>query len=125
VANVRCGGSTRLSNFLHGLVLLGLIQFGAGLIAVIPVAALAGVTAYVGFSLLEWSTWRRLPRMRRVDAAAFLCTAVNVLAANAIAAVVVGCALHAAGGLVARSSLFTALPGPVSVPTAEPGEADS
>jgi SulP family sulfate permease len=127
VANVRCGGSTRLSNFLHGLVLLGLIEFGAGLIAVVPLAALAGVTAYVGFSLLEWSTWRRLPRMRRVDAAAFLCTAVTVLAANAIAAVVVGCALHAAGDLVARSSLAAALPvpGPVTVPAAEPREADS
>jgi sulfate permease, SulP family len=123
VANVRCGGSTRLSNFLHGLVLLGLIQFGAGLIAVVPLAALAGVTAYVGFSLLEWSTWRRLPRMRRVDAAAFLCTAVTVLAANAIAAVVVGCALHAAGDLLARSSLVAALP--VPVPVAESGEADS
>jgi SulP family sulfate permease len=109
------------------LVLLGLIQFGAGLIAVVPLAALAGVTAYVGFSLLEWSTWRRLPRMRRVDAAAFLCTAVTVLAANAIAAVVVGCALHAVGDLVSRSSLVAALPVPVPVPVpaTEPREADS
>ena len=63
----------------------------------VPLAALAGVTAYVGFSLLEWSTWRRLPRMRRVDAAAFLATAVAVLAANAIAAVAIGCLIQAAG----------------------------
>ena len=33
------------------------------------------MTAYVGLSLLEWSTWRRLHRMRRLDAAAFLVTA--------------------------------------------------
>ena len=66
LANVRCGGTTRLSNLLHGLFLLGLLRFGSGLIAHIPLAALAGVTAYVGLNLLEWSTWRRLHRMRRV-----------------------------------------------------------
>ncbi len=65
LANVRCGGTTRLSNFLHALFLLILVGVGSGLIARIPLAALAGVTAYVGISLLEWSTWRRLHRMRR------------------------------------------------------------
>ena len=72
LANLRCGGTTRLSNLLHAVFLLMLAGFGSGLIARIPLAALAGVTAYVGLSLLEWSTWRRLPRMRRLDAAAFL-----------------------------------------------------
>jgi SulP family sulfate permease len=123
VANVRCGGSTRLSNFLHALVLLGLIRYGSGLIAVVPLAALAGVTAYVGFSLLEWSTWRRLPRMRRVDTAAFLGTAVAVVAANAIAAVAIGCTIYAVGNLLAKSGLFAGLP--LRVKTIEPGEADS
>jgi SulP family sulfate permease len=123
VANVRCGGSTRLSNFFHAVVLLGLVRFGSGLIAVVPLAALAGVTAYVGFSLLEWSTWRRLPRMRRVDAVAFLATAVAVLAANAIAAVVLGCSIYAAGSLLAKSGMFAGLP--VRVQAIEPGEADS
>jgi SulP family sulfate permease len=125
VANVRCGGSTRLSILLHALVLAGLIRFGAGLIAVIPVAALAGVTAYVGLGLLEWSTWRRLPRMRRVEAAAFLLTAVAVLAANAVAAVAIGWALHAAGSLLERSGAMLQLPARIHVGAAESGEADS
>ena len=73
------------------LVLLG---FGSGLIARIPLAALAGVTAYVGLSLLEWSTWRRLHRMRRLDAAAFLATAAAVLTTNAVAAVAIGCSFY-------------------------------
>ena len=60
----------------------------------IPLAALAGVTAYVGFSLLEWSTWRRLHRMRRVDATAFLMTALAVLTTDAVMAVAIGCALY-------------------------------
>jgi SulP family sulfate permease len=94
LANVRCGGTTRLSNLAHAVFLLILVLAGAGLIAHIPLAALAGVTAYVGIGLLEWSTWRRLHRMRKVDAAAFLTTAFAVLTTNAVAAVALGCALH-------------------------------
>lgn len=94
LANVRCGGRTRLSNLLHAGVLLVLVRFGSGLIAVIPLAALGGVTAYVGLSLLEWSTWRRLPRMRRVDAAAFLVTTVATLGTNAVVAVALGGSLY-------------------------------
>jgi sulfate permease, SulP family len=100
LANVRCGGTTRLSNFFHGIFLLGLVALGSGAIARIPLAALAGVTAYVGIGLLEWSTWRRLPRMRRLDAAAFLATAVAVLTTNAVAAVAIGCAFHLARDLL-------------------------
>lgn len=123
VANVRCGGSTRISNVLHALVLVVLVRFGSGLIALVPLAALAGVTTYVGFSLLEWSTWRRLPRMRRTDAIAFLVTAVAVVAANAIAAVAFGCLVHAAGHALSRSSVVTALPSPLRA--VETGEVES
>jgi SulP family sulfate permease len=96
LANVRCGGTTRLSNLLHAVFLLLLVRFGSGIIAHIPLAALAGVTAYVGLGLLEWSTWRRLHRMRRLDALAFLMTAVAVLTTNAVAAVAIGCSLYLA-----------------------------
>jgi SulP family sulfate permease len=94
LANVRCGGTTRLSNLFHAGFLLVLLAFGAGVIARIPLAALAGVTAYVGLGLLEWSTWRRLHRMRRLDAAAFLATAAAVITTNAVAAVAIGCSFY-------------------------------
>lgn len=100
LANVRCGGSTRLSNFLHALFLFGLVRFGARMLGAIPLAALAGVTTYVGIGLLEWSTWRRLHRLRRLDAAAFLATVIAVLATNAIAAVAIGWLLHGVGRLI-------------------------
>ncbi len=96
LANVRCGGRTRMSNLLHAAFLLALIRLGAPLIGQIPLAALAGVTAFVGLGLLEWSTWRRLPRMRKVDASAFLATTVATLAANVMVAVAVGCSLYVA-----------------------------
>ena len=94
LANVRAGGRTRLSNLLHAGFLLLIVHYGSGPIERIPLAALAGVTAAVGVGLLEWSTWRRLPRMRRVDAAAFLTTTAATLVTNAIAAVALGCSLY-------------------------------
>jgi SulP family sulfate permease len=95
IAIVRCGGTTRVSNLMHGLFLLAFLEFGAGFVSHIPVPALAGVTAYTGLCLLEWSTWRRLGKMNRADASAFLITAVAVLVVNAVAAVAAGCAVYA------------------------------
>jgi SulP family sulfate permease len=119
LANVRCGGTTRLSNFLHAVFLLVLVGYGSGLIARIPLAALAGVTAYVGLGLLEWSTWRRLHRMRRVDATAFLVTALAVLTTNAVAAVAIGCSFYVVRHLFDRAAQFH------RVPAIEPRELES
>lgn len=94
LASVRCGGSTRLSNIFHAIFILGFLSLGGQFIARIPVPALAGVTAYIGLRLLEWSTWRRLPRMRLVDASAFLATAISVLVVNAVLAVAIGCSFY-------------------------------
>jgi SulP family sulfate permease len=95
VAAIRCGATTRLSNLLHALFLCSFLWFGAGFVAHVPLAALAGVTAWMGFNLLDWSTWHRLPRMRVIDSASFLVTTVGVLAvSNAIYAVAAGCALY-------------------------------
>jgi SulP family sulfate permease len=109
LAVVRCGGSTRVANLLHALFLLLLLWLGAGLVSHIPLAALAGVTAWMGLCLLDWSAWRRLPKMNRIDAAAFLATAVSVLALNAVLAVAIGCAVYvfrwAADGFATRQQI--------------------
>ncbi len=94
LANVRCGGATRMSNLFHAAYILAFIVLGADYISRIPIPALAGVTAYVGICLLEWSTWRRLARMRKVDALAFLSTAIAVLLVNAVLAVAIGCSFY-------------------------------
>ena len=60
----------------------------------IPIPALAGVTAYIGICLLEWGTWRRLPKMSRVDALGFLTTAGATLVVNAVLAVAIGCSFY-------------------------------
>jgi SulP family sulfate permease len=94
LASVRCGGSTRMSNLFHAGFILAFIGLGADYISHIPIPALAGVTAYIGICLLEWSTWRRLFRMRRTDALAFLSTATAVLVVNAVLAVAIGCSFY-------------------------------
>ena len=94
LAVVRCGGTTRLSNLFHAAFLVAILWMGAGFVAHIPIPAIAGVTAWMGLCLLDWSAWRRLPKMSRVDAAAFLATALAVLAVNAVLAVAIGCSLY-------------------------------
>lgn len=94
LANIRCGGTTQMSNLAHAAFLALVLGLGSGLLANIPLAGIAGVTAWMGLCLLNWSAWRRIPRMRRADAAAFLLTAVLVLTVNAGIAVMAGCAVY-------------------------------
>ena len=96
LANVQCGATTRMSNLIHAGFLVLFVLEGANLIAHIPLAALAGVTAWMGVRLMEWSTWSRLHKMRRVDAAAFLATSMAALVSNAVLAVALGCSFYVA-----------------------------
>ncbi|HEX4168071.1 MAG TPA: SulP family inorganic anion transporter [Bryobacteraceae bacterium] len=94
LANVRCGATTRLSNLFHAVFILAFITLGGEYISHIPVPALAGVTAYIGICLLEWGTWRRLPKMSTVDALGFLTTAAATLVVNAVLAVAIGSSFY-------------------------------
>lgn len=102
LASVRCGATTRISNILHAVFLVMLFAMGSPFVAQIPIPALAGVTAWMGICLLDWSTWRRLPKMRRLDALGFLVTALAVLVTNAVAAVALGCGLYVVHSLYER-----------------------
>jgi len=53
VANVRCGGTSRVSNLMHAVFLFALVSLGSGVLAHIRLAALAGVTAWMGVCLLD------------------------------------------------------------------------
>ncbi|MCU1236100.1 MAG: sulfate transporter [Candidatus Solibacter sp.] len=102
LAVVRCGGTTRVANLLHAVFLAAILWVGSGVVGHVPLPALAGVTAWMGLCLLDWSTWRRLPKMSRADAAAFLVTALSVLAVNAVLAVALGCSIYALRGAYVR-----------------------
>jgi SulP family sulfate permease len=94
LAVVRCGGTTPVANLLHAAFLVVILWIGSGFVSHIPIPALAGVTAWMGLCLLDWSAWRRLPKMSRVDAVAFLATAAGVLCVNAVLAVAIGCSFY-------------------------------
>lgn len=110
VAAVRCGATTRVANLLHAVFLGGMLYYGTGLISHVPNVALAGVTAWMGISLLNWSAWRRLPKMNRVDALAFLATALAVLTVNAALAVALGCLPYAVRTLRRLATGETGIP---------------
>jgi len=95
LASIRCGGQTRVSNIVHAVFIYAFVALGADFVSHIPMAALAGVTAYIGLLLLDWSAWRRLAKMRKADVTAFVVTAVSVLLVNSIIAVALGCAVYA------------------------------
>lgn len=113
LANVRCGGSSRMSNVVHAALLLMFLGLGSEMVSHIPLPALAGVTAYVGICLLEWGTWHRLPRMTFVDSGAFLATALVTLLLNAVAAVAIGCGFYVVKWLY---QTVLARPGSTEVP---------
>ncbi len=96
VAAIRCGASTRLANLMHAVFLLLFVRYGSGALAHIPIAALAGVTAYMGISLLDIGTWRRLRKMHLLDAMGFLITVTGVLVSNVVIAVIAGAGIYAA-----------------------------
>ena len=118
LALLKCGGTTRMANLWHAAILAAVLGLGSGVLSHVPLAALAGVTAYMGVRLLEWSTWRRLPKMRLVDSASFLITAVASLAINAVAAIALGCAVYG----VEWAYKKVALPSGVQPIQAEAGE---
>jgi MFS superfamily sulfate permease-like transporter len=93
VAAIRCGATTRMANVFHCIALLLFLTLAGSFVSHVPIPALAGVTAWMGFCLLDWGTWRRLPKMRRSDAAGFLVTAFGVLITNAVFAVAAGCSI--------------------------------
>lgn len=94
VAAIRCGATTRFANVMHAVILFLLVRYGSGALAHIPIAALAGVTTYMGISLLDVGTWRRLGKMHLLDAAGFLVTVAGVLVSNAVIAVLAGTSLY-------------------------------
>ena len=111
LAVVRCGGTTPVANVLHAVVLVAILWLGSGFVSHIPIPALAGVTAWMGLCLLDWSAWRRLPKMTRVDAAAFLATVFAVITVNAVLAVAIGCSLYIVHAVWARMFRPPSIPG--------------
>lgn len=104
--NVRSGGRTRLAAILHALLLAGVVAVGASVVAVIPLAALAGVLMVTATRMISVATVRTVMGATRADAMVFAGTAVVTVSVDLITAVLVGIAVAAFLALrtLARSS---------------------
>lgn len=94
-ANVEAGAKTRLSAVLHGVWLLLFVTLLPGVLARVPVCALAGVLVYTGWKLLEVPEAVKLFRLSRGAFVVYLVTAAVVVAADLLTGVLVGIGLTA------------------------------
>ncbi|WP_080795969.1 SulP family inorganic anion transporter [Corynebacterium pacaense] len=114
--NVRSGGRTRASSSVHALVLLAVVYLAAGVVSVIPLAALSGVLMITATRMVSPEVISRVLRSTRSDAIVFMVTAVITISVDLVVAVGIGIAA-AAFFMLRRMSLDTGLyretlPGP-------------
>ncbi len=104
--NVRAGARTRVSAMVHSLVLIVVVVAGGGLVAVIPLAALAGVLMVTAVRMIDRRVALSVLRSTRSDALVMVVTATATVALDLILAVEIGIAIAAGLALraVARSS---------------------
>lgn len=92
-ANIAAGAQTRLSAFLHGLLLLVSLLFLGAVLNLIPLAALAAVLLVVGFQLTKPALYRKQWQLGREQFLPFIITIVAVLFTDLLKGVSIGLVL--------------------------------
>jgi SulP family sulfate permease len=113
--NVKAGARTRVAAIVHAFLLLAVVLAGSGLVAEIPLAALAGVLMVTAVRMVEVHNIRSIVRATRSDAVTLAVTAVVTVGFDLILAVEVGMAAAAILALrqLARTSTPIAEPLPL------------
>jgi SulP family sulfate permease len=106
VVNVRAGAVTRVAALVHSVVLLAVVYFGGGLVAEIPLAALAGVLMVTAVRMIEVHNVKAVLGSTRSDAVVLVLTAAATVIFDLILAVEIGVGVAAILALraVARTS---------------------
>ncbi|MEV5504661.1 SulP family inorganic anion transporter [Nonomuraea fuscirosea] len=99
--NVRSGAHSRLAALSHALILGAVVYLAAGLVARIPLAALAGVLLATSVRMVEKDAVRAMFRSTRGDGLVLVLTAVATLTLDTVLAVILG--LVVAGALALRA----------------------
>ncbi len=110
--NVRTGAVSRLAAVVHSLVLAVVVLALGGLVALIPLAALAGVLIATAARMVEVSSLRALLHSSRGDAAVLAVTFIATVVLDLATAVILGIVVAGALALrqVARSATVTEVP---------------
>lgn len=99
--NVRSGASSRLASLSHAAILAVIVYTASGLVAKIPLAALAGVLLATAVRMVEVGSVKAMVRSTRGDAVVLVLTAIATLALDLVQAVILG--LLVAGALALRA----------------------
>lgn len=104
--NVRAGARTRVSAIVHSLVILLVILFAGSLVAMVPLAALAGVLMVTAVRMVDPRTVASILRSTKSDALVMILTAAATIVFDLILAVEIGIAVAAVLALraMAKSS---------------------
>ncbi|RYG68964.1 SulP family inorganic anion transporter [bacterium] len=89
-ANVDSGGQTRMSSFVHGILLLLSVLFLARWINLVPLSALAAVLLVVGFKLTKPALYRAQYKLGWDQFIPFIVTIVGVLMTDLLIGVAAG-----------------------------------
>lgn len=92
-ANIAAGAQSRLSAFLHGLLLLVSLLFLGAVLNLIPLAALAAVLLLVGFKLTKPALYRAQWRLGWAQFGPFIITIAAVLFTDLLKGVSIGLVL--------------------------------
>jgi sulfate permease, SulP family len=117
--NVRAGARTRLAAVVHSVVLVVVVVAASGLVARVPLAALAGVLMVTAARMVEIHNVRSILRSTRSDALVLALTALATVVFDLIVAVEIGVAVAVVLALrnVARTTALTETDVPVEVDT--------
>lgn len=110
--NVRSGARTRMAAVVHSAVLVVIVLVGAGVVARISLAALAGVLMVTAARMVEVHNIRAIVRSTRSDTVVLAITAAATVLFDLIIAVEIGVAAAAILALrnVARTTALTETP---------------
>jgi len=89
-ANIAAGAQSRLSAFIHGLLLLTSLLFLGAILNLIPLAALAAVLLLVGFKLTKPALYRAQWRLGWAQFGPFIITIAAVLFTDLLKGVSIG-----------------------------------
>ncbi len=93
------GGRSQLAGLLAAALVAALVLFGAGLLANVPQAALAGILFFVALRILRWQTFLSTFRQAPVEFVLIVVTAIAIVALPIEVGVAVGIGLSLLHGL--------------------------
>ena len=108
--NVRAGARTRVAAIVHSLLILLIVTALGGLVAIIPLAALAGVLMVTAIRMVDRRSAMSILRSTKSDAVVMVLTALATVVFDLILAVEIGIAVAAVLALRAMAKSSTVSP---------------